>query len=67
MADIDAALEQDILDLAQRQRVSNVQHHRQTDDLRRRVEITEGISHPTTLAIALARLKPIWSDKACFL
>jgi len=31
VADIDAALEQQILDLAQRQRVADVQHPRQAD------------------------------------
>jgi hypothetical protein len=64
VADVDAALGQDILDLAERKRVSNVQHHRQTDDLRRRIEIAERIFHPTTLPTPLARLKPICSDSA---
>ena len=34
MADVDAALEQQILDLAQRQWVADVQHHREADYLR---------------------------------
>ena len=34
VADVDAALEQDVLDLAQRQRVADVQHHRAPDHLR---------------------------------
>lgn len=33
VADIDAALVQQILDIAQRERKANVQHHRQSDDL----------------------------------
>jgi hypothetical protein len=33
MADIDAALEKQILDLAQRQRVPDVHHHREVDHL----------------------------------
>ena len=33
VADIDTALEQQVLDLAQRQRITNLHHHRQADDL----------------------------------
>ena len=33
VADIDAALEQEVFDLAQRKRIANVHHHRQADDL----------------------------------
>jgi len=64
MADIDAALEQNVLDLAQRQRIPDIHHHRQADDFGRRVEITEQISHPQRLRTGLASLKPIWSDSA---
>jgi hypothetical protein len=64
VADIDTALEQDVLDLAQRQRISNIHHHRQADDLGRTVEITEGISHPTTLRVGLPGINPVCSDKA---
>ena len=35
VADVDAPLEQKILDLAQRQRIPDVHHHRQADDLGR--------------------------------
>ena len=35
-----------ILDLPQRQRISDIHHHRQTDYLGRAVEISEGIFHP---------------------
>jgi hypothetical protein len=45
MADIDATLGQQILDVAQRQRVSHVHHHDQTDDLRRAIEIAERVAH----------------------
>src|SRR5271156_6507577 len=38
VADVDSALDQQILDVAQRQRVSYVHHHDQTDDLWRAVE-----------------------------
>jgi hypothetical protein len=33
MADVDAAFEQQILDLAQRKRIADLQHHRQANDL----------------------------------
>src|SRR5271157_365468 len=45
MADVDPALGQEILDVAQRQRVLHVHHHDQTDDLRRAVEISERVAH----------------------
>jgi len=64
MADIDATFEQHALNLAQRQRVADVHHHREADDLGRRVEIAERISHPTTLRNEPTRLKPTWSDSA---
>ena len=35
VADVDAALEQQVLDVAQRQRVADVHHHHQPDDLGR--------------------------------
>src|SRR5271168_3772968 len=41
VADVDPALGQQILDVAQRQWVPHVHHHHQTDDLRRAVEISE--------------------------
>ena len=40
---------QEILDVAQRQWVSNVHHHHQTDDLRRAVEISKRIAHAPRL------------------
>ena len=45
VADVDPALGQEIFDVAQRQRVSHVHHHDQTDDLWRAVEISERIAH----------------------
>src|ERR1700691_107611 len=45
MADVDPALGQEILDVAQRQRISHVHHHDKTDDLRRAVEISERVAH----------------------
>jgi hypothetical protein len=45
MADVDAALGQEILDVAQRQRVLHVHHHDQTDHFWRAVEIPERVAH----------------------
>jgi hypothetical protein len=45
VADVDPALGQEIFDVAQRQRISHVHHHDQTDDLRRAVEISERVAH----------------------
>jgi len=45
VADVDAALEQQILYLSQRKRIPDVHHHREADYLGRTVEITEGILH----------------------
>ena len=66
MADIDAALVKQILDIAQRQRKSDVQHHRQTDDLWIAVEVFERIAfrHPQRLRDHPARLNRIPSDTA---
>jgi hypothetical protein len=41
MADVDSAIEQQILDVAQRQRVANVHHNHQADHLGRRVKPAE--------------------------
>ena len=49
MADVDPALGQEILDVAEQQRVSHVHHHDQTDDLRRAVKISERIAHGPSL------------------
>jgi len=45
MADVDPALGQEILDVAQRQRVPDVHHHDQTDHFRRAVEISKRVAH----------------------
>ena len=59
VADVDAPLEQNILELSQRQRIADVHHHREPDHLRRTVEIAEGIAHRRRLRILARRLKPI--------
>jgi hypothetical protein len=43
MTDVDAMLEKQILDIPQRQREPHVHHHNQTNDLGRKVEISERI------------------------
>ena len=62
VADDDAALEQKVLDLAQRQRIPDIHHHRQANDLGRTVKITERIFHQPRLRITLPRIKRIYSD-----
>jgi hypothetical protein len=41
VADVDPTLEQQIFDIPQTKRISNVHHHNQADDFRRRIEIAE--------------------------
>ena len=43
MADIDAALVQQIFDISQRERKSNVEHNRQANNLRAAVEVLEQV------------------------
>src|SRR5260370_31068887 len=45
MADVDPALGQKILDVAQRQRVFDVHHHDQTDHFLRTTQISERVAH----------------------
>ena len=64
MADIDAPFEQQILHLAQRQRITNVHHDREADHFRRTVEAAERISHPSTLSGGVSPLNPDCPDNA---
>ena len=64
VADVDAPLEQDILDLSQRQWIADIHHHREADHLGRAVEITVGIAHRRRLRNLARWLKPIYSDNA---
>jgi hypothetical protein len=64
MANVDATLKEQVLDLAQRQWITDIHHHREADYLGRTVEISEGISHRGKLRNFQFRLKPICSDKA---
>ena len=59
-----AAFEQDVFDLAQRQRIADVHHHCEADDLGRTVEITKGIVHGRRLRELGFRFKPVFSDSA---
>lgn len=54
-----------ILDIAQREREPDIQHHRQADDLGAGLEPLEraGLGHGRTLVGPLPRLKPSSSDK----
>jgi hypothetical protein len=49
VANVDPTLGQKILDVAQRQWVSDVHHHDQTDDLWRSIEISERVAHAPRL------------------
>lgn len=64
VADLDAPFVPKILDVAQRQREPDVEHHRQADDLRARLEVAErgALGHQRRLAGHPRRLKPSSSD-----
>jgi hypothetical protein len=64
VADDDAAFDQQILYLTQRQWIPDIHHHRQLGDLGRAVQISEGISHPRRLSFDLIFLNPVCSDTA---
>ena len=64
VADIDTALEQQVLDLAQRQRVPDIHHHREANDFGRTIEIAEGVFQPLRLKNGFVCLKPICSNTA---
>ena len=66
MADIDAAFMQQIFYVSKRQRKTNVQHHRQANDLAARFKVAKWVrfGHPTKLRNRPARLKPVSFDSA---
>jgi len=64
VANVDAALIEQILDLPQRQRETDLHHHRKANDLGRRLEVAERIFHSLTLPGAHLQLKPGSSDNA---
>ncbi len=65
MADFDAAFVQQILNIAERQREPNVQHHRQANDFRAALKALERVrfGHVQTLRGRPARLNRNLSDK----
>ena len=58
MGDVDTALAWQIFDLSQRQRVADIHHHREADDLGRTVEVAERISHLAKLWMPHLRINP---------
>ncbi len=65
MADIDASLVQQVFDIPRRKWKSNVQHHRQMNDLTTGLEVLEAerFGHSSTLRKPPAPLNPSPSDK----
>ena len=68
IADLDAALMQQVLDVAERQRETDVQHHRQADNFRATLKALERVRfrHDPKLRDRPARLNRNRSDKANF-
>ena len=66
VADVDPALVQQVLDIAERKWKSNIHHDRQADDLGAAMKVLEGVCfrHQKRLGNRPARLKQIYSDKA---
>ena len=60
VADIDDRFEQKIFDLTERQRIADVHHHSQADDLGRTVEISERSSQLTKLRTTTSNLQASW-------
>ena len=66
VADIDAALMEQVLDVPKRKRKPDIEHHREADDLGAGLEVAEGgsFAHLATLRNRRALLKTVSSDKA---
>lgn len=66
MADVDAALVQQILDVSEREWKANLHHHRQADDLRAGLEVAKwrSFGHRWTVRNRPTRLKPDSFDSA---
>ena len=64
MADVDAALMQQILDVAQRERETDIHHDRQADDFGGRLEVPKrgAFCHPGKLDRRPARFNQLSSD-----
>jgi hypothetical protein len=57
MSDVDASLMEQVLDVSQRKRETDVHHHREADDLGRSLEIFKWITHRARLENYVAALK----------
>ncbi len=66
MADLNAALVQQIFDILERQRVPDIHHHRQADDFRGRLKVAKrgAFCHPAKLGVRPARLNQFSSGSA---
>ncbi len=66
MVDIDAALMEQVFNLAEREWETDVQHHRQADDFGAGFEVAKRRTycHSAKLQNRLARLKQVLSDSA---
>jgi hypothetical protein len=66
MADVDAALMKQVFDVAEREWETNVQHHRQANDIGTGFEVAKWrtFCHPAKLRNHPARLKSVLSDSA---
>jgi len=66
MADIGAALTQQIFNIPQRERKSHIHHNRQADDLWASLEVLEWVAfcHPEMLGVPLTHFNQISSDSA---
>lgn len=60
MGDVDAAFVEQVFYVPQRKGKADVHHHRKADDLGRRLEILERITHPETLRNQANSLKPFF-------
>jgi len=65
VADLDAALVQQVFHVPQGEREPDMEHHRQTDDLGAGLEVSERAAraHQASLGTRPAPLKPISSDR----
>ena len=66
VADIDATLVQQILNISKRKRKTDIHHNRQADDFGRRLEVLEWVAfcHPEKLGVPLTHFNQVSSDSA---
>lgn len=64
MADLDAAFVQQVLYIPKRERETDIEHHRQANNLGARLEVAKGAAfcHPAKLDRRPAQLKSVSSD-----